>query len=731
MQHFQMEQDYGKLKQWLLNRLAIGKGVLCGMHVSIDGNRLCVDAGVAIDGLGREIIVPARACIDPITQENGCCSQPCGDAPTVPARNNHAAAVAAEADALPPAAGQPARTRPAAGRPDVAQPPVVHPVAGQSVASEIQGIYTLWVCFRECRTDFQPVLVSDCEARERCAPGTIVETYCLKVTPGLPLQSDPRWCAKLWHQRNSEGPAHPEPSQPTPAQPVGGRVLEQPARPMIGEPVGVAGDRRVLGAPVRGGATWTGLNEREPVDLQPNYLGPCGGVLPQLPSREEIDAALKSRRHQLCEVFDHNCQVADEDPCVPLAAFMMRAGRIGGIDSCLVRPNIYSNEMLFDMILCLMERIDECCDGKKPPGSQPMRVRSVDFVYREPDGQETLVATMQNPLADTPVDINGRTNAIRIRFDKPFAQDQHVPSTHGVADPDFQVHNVQVLPDQRLNPPYVPGTLVRESADTVRFDLSAESRYSRGANGWQKGRYRLFLRGNEDLANNRQALADQSGSALDGEPIALGDNVISGDKTPGGDFSATFTIGGVAPPAEPMRVRSVEFIYLNAAGAEEARVTMASARVPTWLEDRVIAVRIRFSTPFAQTGANRPTTHGMNDPDFRVHNVQVQVAADEVVNRGIAYVPGTLQIEGPDTLRFNFVRSSPIVDAQGFFPSGLTHYVLFLRGNDDPANNRPALNDAIGKPLDGEPITPAGGLLSGDTTPGGDFSAPFEVQTLV
>jgi len=75
VQHFEMEQAYGKLKGWLRNRLALGKGVLCGLGVSIDGDRVCVDPGVAIDGLGREIIVPVRACIDPLAPDDGCCGQ--------------------------------------------------------------------------------------------------------------------------------------------------------------------------------------------------------------------------------------------------------------------------------------------------------------------------------------------------------------------------------------------------------------------------------------------------------------------------------------------------------------------------------------------------------------------------------------------------------------------------------------------------------------------------------
>ena len=64
-------------------------------------------------------------------------------------------------------------------------------------AGDGSGFFTLWVCYRECSADYQPVLASDCDdARQIARAGTTVETFCLKVTPGLaPLQGDPRWCA--------------------------------------------------------------------------------------------------------------------------------------------------------------------------------------------------------------------------------------------------------------------------------------------------------------------------------------------------------------------------------------------------------------------------------------------------------------------------------------------------------------------------------------------------------
>src|SRR5690242_1702327 len=57
--HLELEQDYGNRKRWLLNRLSLGTGVLCGLKVSTSADRkqVRVGPGVAIDGWGREIVV--------------------------------------------------------------------------------------------------------------------------------------------------------------------------------------------------------------------------------------------------------------------------------------------------------------------------------------------------------------------------------------------------------------------------------------------------------------------------------------------------------------------------------------------------------------------------------------------------------------------------------------------------------------------------------------------------
>ena len=57
------EQDYHRGRHQRLGRLALGSGVLCGLEVTVTGDgQIVVEPGIAIDGLGREIVVSA-ACV--------------------------------------------------------------------------------------------------------------------------------------------------------------------------------------------------------------------------------------------------------------------------------------------------------------------------------------------------------------------------------------------------------------------------------------------------------------------------------------------------------------------------------------------------------------------------------------------------------------------------------------------------------------------------------------------
>ena len=129
VQHFEMEQRYGNDKRWLLNRLGLGSGVVCGLKLSVAGGRIVLSPGVAIDGLGREIIVPAAVPIDPFTLTDDC--------------------------------GAPSKTIPA-------------------------GNVTICLAYHPCATEMVPVLTGDCETRDGCAASTIREMYAVLVHEGAP-----------------------------------------------------------------------------------------------------------------------------------------------------------------------------------------------------------------------------------------------------------------------------------------------------------------------------------------------------------------------------------------------------------------------------------------------------------------------------------------------------------------------------------------------------------------
>lgn len=154
--HFQMEQSYFNRKRWLLNRLGLGTGVLCGLEVVVaeDGQSVWVRPGVAIDPLGREIIVPAPYCLENPRQPTDDYGRPDGD-----------------------------------------------PISGE-------GTVTLCLAYHECPTEPAPVLVADCDTRGDCAPSTVRERYRLLVREGAPASTPgaitPEACEAIFPTAESE-----------------------------------------------------------------------------------------------------------------------------------------------------------------------------------------------------------------------------------------------------------------------------------------------------------------------------------------------------------------------------------------------------------------------------------------------------------------------------------------------------------------------------------------------
>jgi hypothetical protein len=134
--HFQMEQQYLNGKRWLLNRLLDGPGVIAGLGIvpTADGSGLILQAGVAIDGWGREIIVPAASvAFDPrtLTDQNG-------------------------------------------------------KSTGTITGA---GAVTISLCYQACGVDPAPVMIANCKPDGDCEPGTTREQYVLSVQSGNAVPS--------------------------------------------------------------------------------------------------------------------------------------------------------------------------------------------------------------------------------------------------------------------------------------------------------------------------------------------------------------------------------------------------------------------------------------------------------------------------------------------------------------------------------------------------------------
>jgi hypothetical protein len=154
VRHFEMEQRYFIETRRLLNRLGLGAGILCGLEATAAGEgRLLVRPGAAVDGRGREILVPEPYCLEAPLQPTDACGRPDGD---------------------PAAPGEPV---------------------------------TICLAYHECDAEPTPVLVTDCDAREGCRPGAVRERFRIVVRRGRPqpLGLSAEACAAIFPEAPPEG----------------------------------------------------------------------------------------------------------------------------------------------------------------------------------------------------------------------------------------------------------------------------------------------------------------------------------------------------------------------------------------------------------------------------------------------------------------------------------------------------------------------------------------------
>jgi len=121
--HLELEQNYFNSKRWLLNRLVMGYGVICGLDVDVgpDGASVVVQPGVALDKWGRELVIASPSAPVPLPS-----------------------------------------------------PPTMTPTGE---CPDDADCFHLMLCYHECPGDPVPALGGDCDRTAMCAPGSIRERY--------------------------------------------------------------------------------------------------------------------------------------------------------------------------------------------------------------------------------------------------------------------------------------------------------------------------------------------------------------------------------------------------------------------------------------------------------------------------------------------------------------------------------------------------------------------------
>lgn len=249
-----------------------------------------------------------------------------------------------------------------------------------------------------------------------------------------------------------------------------------------------------------------------------------------------IDVA--SMRERLCRLMLGPCPEPDKSPCVPLATVdLLEDGKIGRVDVCTHRVRLLSNEALLELILCLADRLDECCNGHTPPPppepEEPpppveatLKVTGVQFIRM--DGN--VLTEMQAPGQVVTFKQSNNVNRVRLTFNRPI--DSATIKTGGFTD-DPLTFSVVVGASWSMRPlNAVAGTAQVDTPTSVVYTITPDPRQ------FTRGDYTLTLFGKPDPSHMRPTVAATDGDLLDGEPVAF----PSGDNTEGGDFVIKFHV---------------------------------------------------------------------------------------------------------------------------------------------------------------------------------------------
>ncbi len=175
--HFELETDYIIAMRRLLNRLVTGYGVVCGLDIE-RGDDPCsirVTPGTAIDGWGREIVVPSRSPSQPIPSAliDRVCNR--RDNPRDEGDEGDTNGKYGNGEGKGQSRDEP---RQYAGDGNAERQ------GDHDHHSDRGACVTALLCYHECESDPVAVLAGDCSTSVPCAPGTIREQYRIDFVPG-------------------------------------------------------------------------------------------------------------------------------------------------------------------------------------------------------------------------------------------------------------------------------------------------------------------------------------------------------------------------------------------------------------------------------------------------------------------------------------------------------------------------------------------------------------------
>jgi hypothetical protein len=204
--HFEMETAYGIGMRRLLNRVVVGRGVICGLDV-VRGDDPCsivVTAGLAIDGWGREIIVPKdtapirlpKRLVDKVCRKD---DEPCDD-DTDQYQQQRDQQSGQSGDDSERDKGDHHDDHDQHDHHD-------HDDHDHHHDHDRDACLTVTLCYHECETDPVVVLAGDCGTSTPCAPGAIREQYRVGFEPGCtdPVELSCRFPDVLRHREIDHG----------------------------------------------------------------------------------------------------------------------------------------------------------------------------------------------------------------------------------------------------------------------------------------------------------------------------------------------------------------------------------------------------------------------------------------------------------------------------------------------------------------------------------------------